>query len=285
MKKAALVAALALSLTGFAQNGKLGFQKGQKLEVTTERKREFFAERNNTIQYNVTTSTLTTTYSVHDVTPSGSIVEQKVKRLLVDEGEGKSRISFDSEKRRDLGNAIGKSLAKTINEKYILTLDPVGKITEVGGDNANLKETDEPLEGPTALMLASVGMPLFSPKAGTGSIFHILPTSEVKQGDTWADSSAHKGFQQKVFYTVTGITDSEILLDFIEDVFMEYKMKFMGLDATKTSNSKSTGKMTIDRKTRILKQKTFTTDIEATLDAFNRKRPSKEKITTTLTVK
>lgn len=285
MKKAALLTALAFSLTGFAQDGKLGFQKGRKLEVTTEMKREASSgATNKSMEYTIT-SAMTTIYDVQDVNPGGSVLEHKIKRLSFN-AEGMGEIdSFDSEKESDMNDQLGKVIGKSIKNKYTLTLNPSGKITAVRLDDDNPGEKDDPLGEMIRFTIFQVGLPLSIPKTGTASVFHILPMRQLKQGDTWTDSSSIEGFQQKSFYTVTGITDTEIMLDFSEDLNTGSKMMLLGTEAILASKNRSAGKIIVDRKTGILRQKTFTTTVEGVFKANGQSRPSKEKVTTTIVVK
>lgn len=284
MKKAALVAALALSLTGFAQNGKIGFRKGQKLEVTTETRRESSADSTDQPMEQALTSTVTSVYDVQNVTTRESVLGHRIKRLAFSGGGPGESESYDSEKESDRKSEMGRALKRGIKDKYTLTLDPSGKITAVKLEDDYNPEND-PLHEMLEVMIVQTGLPLSIPKAGTASIFHVLPARTLKQRDTWTDSSSIKDFRQKSVYTVTGVTASEVMLDFTEDQNLVNRIYSMGIESTLTTKNKSTGKMIVDRKTGILRQKTYTTDVETIFKGEAGSTTNQEKATTTITVK
>ena len=131
MKKIILFFVLGLSIQSFAQNAKLNFQKGQKLEMTLESKKASSIELMGQAMESTVNSTVTTSYDVKDVNANGAVLEHKVKRLVFTaEGMGQKQ-SFDSEKEDDRNGELGKILEKSIKNKYTLTLDPSGKIINV----------------------------------------------------------------------------------------------------------------------------------------------------------
>jgi hypothetical protein len=283
MKKLALLGALALSLTGFAQNGKLGFQKGQKLEMTTEIKKTSAMELMGQSMESTVSSTMTTIYDVKDVTPSGSVVEHKVKRLVFSaDAMGKTQ-SFDSEKQGDMDGEMGNILGKSIKNKYTLTLDPAGKITAVKLDDDNPNDDEAAMMA--EIISSQLGLPLSIPKTGTSTEFYILPARQLKKGDAWTDSSNFEGKKTRTVYTVNNITDADIVLDYTQNTDIDTKMNIMGTEANLTSKNKGTGQVTVDRKTGILRQKTAIVDTEGTIEAQGQTIPNKDKITMTITVK
>lgn len=282
MKKVALLAALAFSLTGFAQN-KTGFQKGQKLEMTTEIKKTSAMEIMGQSMESTVNSTMTTIYDVKDVTPSGSVVEHKVKRLVFSaDAMGKSQ-TFDSEKEGDMNGEMGKILGKSIKNKYTLTLDPAGKVTAVKLDDDN--PNDEEAAMMAEIISSQLGLPISIPKTGTSTELYTLPSRQLKKGDTWTDSSSMDGKKSRTVYTVNNMTDADVVLDYTEDTDIDATMNIMGTEANVTSKNKATGQLTIDRKTGILRQKTATIDTDGTIEAQGQSIPNKDKTTVTITVK
>lgn len=283
MKKVALLAALAFSLTGFAQTGKTGFQKGQKLEMTTEIKKTSAMELMGQSMESTVSSTMTTVYDVKDVTASGSVVEHKVKRLLFSaDAMGKTQ-TFDSEKQGDMDGEMGKILGKSIKNKYTLTLSPAGKVTAVKLDDDN--PNDEEAAMMAEIISSQLGLPISIPKIGTSTEFYTLPARQLKKGDNWTDSSSMDGKKSRTAYTVNNVTDADIVLDYTEDTDIDSKMNIMGTEANVTSKNKATGQMTFDRKTGILRQKTATVDSEGSIEAQGQTIPNKDKTTITITVK
>ena len=145
MKRIILLLTLALSIQSFSQNAKLGFQKGQKIEMTIESKKSSSLELMGQAMESTVDAKIITSYDIKDVNGNGSVIEHKVKRLVFTaDGMGQKQ-SFDSEKESDLTGELGKILEKSIKNKYTLTLDPSGKITDVklDDDNPNAKPSEE----------------------------------------------------------------------------------------------------------------------------------------------
>jgi hypothetical protein len=287
MKQVLSFALMALALNVSAQkiNNKLTFQKGQKLELTTQIDKTANQELMGQSMESKVTATMTQVYDVQDATATGTTIEHKVKRLVFDANAMGQSQSFDSEKEGDLNGEMGKVLGKSIKNKYSMTLDPSGKITAVKSDDDNPNAKDDTNAGMVALLTSQLGLPLNVPKAGDVSLFKFLPSNEVSQGQSWVDSSSGNGMNTKMNYTVNTITNDEINLDYIGDSKLKTTQAIMGMDATINTTSKSTGKITLDRKTGLLKKKTAVITSEGTIEAGGQSIPSKEKTTITITVK
>lgn len=287
MKKIFLLAALAMTMTGFAQKvtNKLSFQKGQKFEVTT------VTDKNSTMEFmgqpmeSKINATFTEVLDVADGSTSGATLEHKVKRLQFDMTSPMQSESFDSEKDADRKGDMGKMLEKGLKNKYTMTVDATGKITAVKADddNPNGKKTEGADMGD--LISMQLGANLGLPKVGAASSFKILPEREVGVGDTWTDTSSAEGSKTKTVYTVKSITDAEIILDFTQDVNVNTTREIMGTEATVKSNAKSTGTITLDRASGLLKQRTATVEEEGSMEAQGQSMGMKGKTTITTTVK
>ncbi len=288
MKKIFLLVSFFCTLTGFAQkiNNKIGFQKGQKLEISTETKKSSTSEMMGQSMESTVTSTMTEIYDVEDVNNTGAVIEYKVKRLVFSaNGMGGSQ-EFDSEKEGDRKGELGKILEKSLKNKYTMSVDQYGKIVSVKADddNPNGKKADEqdPLAG---IVSSQLGLNLGLPKQGDRSIFNILPAVEVGQGDKWTDSSNINGINRKTYYKVNSITANDLLLDYTEEVNVNTTQQIMGTDATFKSEDKTSGQITLDKKTGLLKQKTATVESKGTIEGQGMTVPTTGTTTTTIKVK
>ena len=287
MKKFLLPALLGFAFTGFAQkvNNKLSFQKGQKMEVIVETKKTSSFELMGQPMETSVASTVNQTFDVTDVTDTGIILEQKVKRIQLEMNNPMQSGKFDSEIESDRNGQLGKILEQSLKNKYSLTLDATGKITAVKIDEDSSNNKNKEAEDMMDLMSAQMGLPLGVPKAGDPSTFKILPEKEVRQGDSWTDSSSSEGQKIKTTYTVKSITDNEITLDFTEELNINTTQQIMGTEAIIKSNNKSTGTILIDRASGLLKQKTTATEEEGSMEGQGQILPVKGKTNTILTVK
>jgi hypothetical protein len=287
MKKILFVGFIALSVNGFAQkvNGKLSFPKGQKLELVTETKKTSASEMMGQSIESTINSTITEVFDVQDASTNGATIEHKVKRLVFNANAMGTDQSYDSDKESDRNSEHGKMLQKTINNTYKMTVDPYGKVTAVksADDTAKTKNADE--EAIAGIMSQQLGISFGMPKSGESSVFKILPNKEIKQGDTWTDSSSVNGQKKTTTYKVNSITDNEVLLDYTEDVNVNSTQQIMGVDANIKATDKAVGQITIDRKTGLLKQKTATVDSKATMEAQGMTIPTTGKTTITVTLK
>jgi hypothetical protein len=288
MKKILLVASIVLSVNGFAQkmNGKLSFQKGQKLEMVTETKKVTTMELMGQSMESTVNSTMTEVFDVENANADSAVIEHKVKRLVfAAEGMGNSQ-SFDSEKEEDRKGEMGKIMEKSLKNKYKMTVDAYGKITSIKADDDNPNNTkNAEADAMAELASSQLGLSLGLPKSGDASIFKILPGKEISQGDTWTDSSSSNGQKRTTVYKVTAITATDVILDYTEDVNINTTQQIMGTDASMKSDDKVTGQITIDKATGLLKQKTATIDSKATMEAQGMSIPSTGKTTITVTVK
>jgi hypothetical protein len=282
MKKICLLFALALSLNGFTQT--LNFQNGQKLEVITQVQKTSALELMGQSMESKVNATLTEIFDVKNVANNAATIEHKVKRLVFNAEGMQGAQSFDSEKEGDMKGEMGKMLEKGIKNKYTLTMDAIGSIVAVKLDDDNPKGNEE-ADAMLGMMSMQTGINLATPKAGDPSEFKVLPGRDVKQGESWTDTSSSAIGKTKTVYTVKNLTDTEVILDFTEEQKIEGTQNIMGQEAAMNGTTKSTGTATVDRKTGILKSKISTIDSDITISAQGMSFPVKDKSTRTVTVK
>ncbi len=277
----------ACTLTSFGQkiNNKITFPKGKKLDVTTEVKSVVSQEamgQNMEINLN---ATVIHSFDVKDASTAAATLEHTIKRILFNfEGMGQTQ-SFDSDKEGDMKGDIGKSAEKSLKSKYTMTVDPNGKVTSVKaeGDNASKAKADN--TDMMGSMMSQLATGLDVPEVGDATEFSVLPNKELSKGETWTDSlTADKESKGNVTYTVTDITPTDIILDYTENATVKRTQEAMGMEATVKTTDKTTGNITIDRKTGLLKKKIATTESNGTIDIMGQSVPMKNKVTRITTV-
>lgn len=285
MKKAVLSAVILFSLAANAQkvSNKLQFQKGQKLEVFTTIK-SASQMMGQPMNFNLESARV---LDVENVAGGNATIENKIKRLKVNfEGMGQSQ-AYDSEKESDRNSEMGKNLEKGLKNKYTMTVDPYGKITAVKADDDNPNKVKDTTGGQDMMgdMMGGLMEGFDLPQVGETTEFAILPAKEVSKGDTWTDSaSADKDAKRKASYKVADITANEIVLDYTEDVATKTTKENMGMEVAIDKKDKNTGKITLDRKTGLLKQKTVTTQTSGTASVMGQEIPLDAKSTKTVVV-
>lgn len=286
MKKLVLPLLMVAALATNAQNltNKLAFKKGQKLEVTTQVASVATQElMGQTMDINVA-ATLNHSYDVEDVSTTGAVIEHKVKRLQMSfEGMGQSE-KFDSENEADLKSEMGKAAEKSIKNKYTMTVDANGNVVTVKADDDN-PNTPGGGDDMMGQMLSQMSLGLDIPKAGDPTPFKILPTSgNLAKGYTWTDSltkAEEKGFNK---YTIADITNNEILIDLSGQSTSSKAQEAQGMQMTINMDSKLTGKITLDRKSGLLKQRVVTTEGSGSVEVAGQSIPITNKITVTTNV-
>ena len=286
MKKVFLSTLVVVSLAAQAQkvSNKLQFQKGQKLEMQTTVKSSS-QMMGQAIDINVVSNR---TLDVADVAKGNATIESKVKRLQVDfDGMGQKK-SYDSDKEEDRNSDMGKEFEKGLKNTFTMTLDPYGKVMAVKAmdDNPNKASADTSEGGDMMSGMMDGLMEGFDlPQTGDATEFAVLPAKEVSKGYTWTDTtSADKDTRRKATYTVSDINSHDILLDYTEQLDTKTSKENMGMQVDIDKHDKNTGKITLDRKTGLLKQKTVTTETTGSASVMGQEIPLDTKSTKTVVV-
>ncbi len=285
MKQLFLVAAIAFATTGFAQkvNNKLTFQKGQKLEMTSKVNTLISMEMMGQAMESKIDATVTRLFDVEDVTNNSATIEHKVRRIQMNfEAPMQGVQTFDSDNEKDMKGDGGKVMEKALKNKYSMTVDAGGKITAVKADDNNPNNTPKKEDADmmsTALAQFAAGFDL--PKTGDTSEFMILPPKELAKGESWTDSSKNI----KTVYTLADVTDADIIVNYTEEASTSRIQEAMGQEITMNSKDKTTGKIILDKKSGLLKEKTATTNSEGNMEMAGQTMPMNTKTTKTITVK
>jgi hypothetical protein len=190
--------------------------------------------------------------------------------------------TFDSDNEKDMKGDGGKTMEKALKNKYSMTINASGKITGVKADDNNpnggpKKEDTDMMSNALAQIVAGFELP----KTGDTSEFMILPARELAKGESWTNASANA----KTIYTLADVTDVDIIVNYTEEASTSKKQEAMGQEITMTSKDKTTGIITLDKKTGLLKGKTATTNSEGNMEIAGQTMPMNTKTTKTVTVK
>jgi hypothetical protein len=285
MKKFIVPAILLCSLAVQAQkaSNKLQFQKGQKLEVSTTVK-SASQMMGQSIDINIASTRL---LDVQNVTGGNATIANKVKRLQVAfDGMGQQK-NFDSDKEEDRDSEMGKNFEKGLKNSFTMTVDPYGKVTAVKADagNPNNGNDSSSQEDIMSSLMGGIMEGFNLPEVGDATEFAILPANEVRKGESWTDTTAaEKDIVRKATYTVADINSNDIVVDYTEEVATKTTKENMGMQVDIDKKDKNTGKITLDRKTGLLKQKTITTETTGTASVMGQEIPLDSKATKTVVV-
>lgn len=286
MKRLLFLLLITGSINGLAQTtgAQLKFEKGKKLEMVAETKAVITQEvMGQSMDMNVA-STLTRTFDIEDVKNGTATIEHKVKRLLFNfDVMGQSQ-SFDSEKDEDMKGDMGKSLEKTIKNKYSMSVDATGTIVSVKTDDDNPNDTAEPGTDMMGNMMEQFAEGLEVPKKGETIPLKVSMPGQLKKGQSWTDSleGEEKGSIQ---YTVADVTDNDVLIDYISEGLLKRSQDVgnemtMEIDLT----NKTKGQITLDKKSGLLKKRTIESEGSGKMEVAGQSIPMKSKVTGTITV-
>lgn len=283
MKQVVSLACVFLTLSVAAQkvSNKISFQKGQKLEMVSKVNTVVSMEMMGQAIDTKIDATVTRSFDVADASANGATIEHKVKRVQTNiDVPMQGTQSFDSEKESDMQGESGKAMEKALKNKYTMTVDNTGKITAVKADD------DNPNKNPDANddmggMMAQFAAGFDLPKIGDKSEFAVLPNRELSKGETWTDTAN----KVKSVYTVSDVTATDVVIDYTEEGSTSRKQDAMGQEITINSKDKTTGKIILDRKSGIMKERTSTMSSEGTMEMGGQSMPMNTKATRTVTVK
>lgn len=282
MKKFLLPILLAVTVSGFAQkvSNKLSFQKGQKLEVTINMNMKTEMVMGETSGNTITTEL----YDVKDATASSATLEKSIKNIRLNFSLMGQEKKFDSDNKEDLNSDMGEPLKKVIETKNEFTVDGSGKITAVKEDEVKKKKEDNSKDM-MGMFMSQMNVGTASPITGNASLFKVLPDYEVVKGDTWTDTSSINGNRFKTVYNLKDITASDILVDFTGDGNINSKQEMMGMSMDIKGTIKTSGTVTIDKVTGLMKQKTTISTTETNSNIAGQDINSTTKMTSVTTVK
>jgi Family of unknown function (DUF6263) len=284
MKLFFVPALLAISFGAQAQkiNNKIRFHAGEQLEVSTQLTATNTMELMGQSMESKVTSGISQHFVVTNASAKNATLEQTVKNIKVDAASGMGQdFHFDSNKPEDLQGEIGKNMEGYLKSKYTLTVDDKGNITSVVNPDSARKNDEA---GMLAGMLSQMDFGADAPKAGEASVFKVLPDRDISKGESWVDSSSDESGKKAARYTVQSISDKEVVLEVAEKGTLHTTQQIMGFDTKISSESTSSGTITIDRQTGMLKQKNITIDSQETIEAQGQSIPAKSKRTVVVNV-
>lgn len=282
MKKIFLPLLLAATVCSSAQkvSNKLSFQNGQKLEVTTNMNLTSESMLGE-VSGNVTSID---EYAVANSSATETTLQKAAKKMKMNLSAMGKDLSIDSDNKQDMDGQMGEPIKKLMQEKYVFTVDATGKITGVKSDEK--KKKDEEGGNMMSMMMPGMNSGAAVPKVGAASAFKILPDGrDVSKGDSWTDSTNTDGNHSVTIYTVKDITDADVLLDFTQEGTTKTTQSAMGMSVDVTGTTKSSGTVTINRATGIMKQRTATVSTDSSMNMGGQEMASKTKMTIVTTVK
>lgn len=239
--------------------GKLKFEQGQKFGITMETKNTITQQAmGQSIDFKVN-ATGVHSYAVTNATDDNTTLHHEVKKINFSfDGMGQKR-SFDSDSEKDMNGPFGKPIKDMKEKPYDMVIDPTGLVLMAFPDKIKTSETDSRMAIITNMLkeLLDIVQP---PQKGDFSFFKVLPEKEVTIGDTWTENRENENGSSTTNYTLATITDSTIVVDFTGTSTTVSKAEMMGNETTTTMNTKSSGKIVLNKATQLVQEKTISMD-------------------------
>lgn len=287
MKKiAASLILISIAFVSVAQtvSGKLKIQQGQTFEIEMKTKTVISQQAmGQAIEFNVD-ATANHSYQATNATEDNTTFRHEVQKItFAFDGMGQ-KSKFDSDSEKDMKGPFGKPVKDILEKKYDVIIDPTGNVMMAFPEKITLAEGDSRM-AIIMNMLKEVMDLVQPPQKGSASFFKVLPDTTSSVGSTWKTSTEANGGFITTNYTISEITDSTIVVDITETSNSVTKAEMMGNPTTTKMKNNSTGKITLDKATNIIKEKTMTTESSGTTETSFGDLPVTSKKTTTIVVK
>lgn len=273
-----------LSVNAQKVTGKLQFSQGQVAEITMQVKTTIAQDAmGQTIDFNID-ATGVHTFQVTNSTEENTTLNHRMKQVsFYFDGMGQKR-KFDSREEKDINGAFGKPMKDLLEKKYDIIIDNNGRTLMAIPEKVVYGETDNRMALITSL-LKDVTALVQPPAKGKPSFFQVLPDTETSIGDSWKDGYEDSTGKMNATYTVTGLNDTLIIVEFVMNSVTTTKAEMMGNETVTTMNNKSTGKILLDRQTGIIREKVINTESSGTTEGPFGSVPVTSKTSTLITVR
>jgi hypothetical protein len=265
--------------------GKLQFEQGKALNVQMEMKALVTQQAGGqAIDFTADASALHIYKVIGHTKDDNTMLHHEIKKLKFNfDGMGQKR-SFDSDNSSDMDGFFGATVKDILNKKFDIMINPYGKTLAVKPEKTDSIKADERL-AIVFNMLKDITNAVYPPKKGEASFFKILPDKETGKGASWADSLQNETGKFKTMYTLTGITDSSIVIELKGNSVNTSKAMMMGRETTTTMSSSHSGKIILDKLTGIIREKTIVTESNGNTEAMGGTMPVTSRTTITIYVK
>jgi Family of unknown function (DUF6263) len=276
---------LFFSPTLFSQKiaGLLKFEQGEKLTINMKLKTTITQEAmGQAIDFTVD-GAATHSYKVTNTTEDNTTLHHQLQKIAFNfDGMGQKRV-FDSNNEKDMNGEFGKPIRELLGKSFDMIIDPNGKVMMVQPEKIENSKMDDRLAIITNMLkdLLDIVQP---PQKGSPGFFKVLPENAVAINERWDESTENASGKSTTTYTLMAITDSTILVNFTGNSVTVTKAVMMGNETTTTMNNKTSGKIILDKKTGLLREKTTTIESNGSTDAMGGTLPVTSKTTVVIVV-
>ncbi len=256
MRLLLLINVMVLSLFTQAQKvtGKLNFQPGQVLNITTKTTTiNVFNAMGRDIEIKADI-VVDHQYKVTNTTEENHTLGHEINRIRLNSEGITGDLSIDSDSEKDLKGRFGEPIKEMKSMKYNMVIDPSGNTILAMSDGSNPAKKSSSSDA-LAQFTGELMDVIRVPKAGEASFFKVLPSTPVSLGDGWTTTHEYNGTKTEEAYSIAEITDDIILLNYLANSTTSTVQQAMGTEFTINVKNKIEGKIKVDRKTGIVKEK------------------------------
>lgn len=264
-----LLASLVLMLISFISQaqkvaGKLVFQPGQVLAVNMKSSTTNLVSAMGQELEMKTEVIADHQFKVTNTTDENHTLSHEINRVRFNsEGMGNT-LNFDSQSENDLNGQMGAPVKDLLIKKYNLVIDASGNTLMAMNEGESAGKSNAQA-GMLAQFINGLNDLIQAPKQGEASFFKVLPATEVGVGDAWTNTIDRNGTKIEEAYSIAEINENFITLNYLSNSNSTTVQENMGMEVTITMKNKSEGKIKVDRKSGILKEKTITTTATGTV--------------------
>lgn len=260
------LALILLSFFAQAQKvaGKIVFQPGQVLSVNMKSSTTNLVSAMGQELEMKTEVIADHQFKVTNTTEENHTLSHEINRVRFNSDGMGNTMSFDSQSEKDLNGQLGVPVKELLNKKYNLVIDASGN-TLMAVSEGGSSDKASANAGMIAQFVNGLTEVIQAPKQGEASFFKVLPATEVGVGDAWSNTIDRNGTKIEEAFSIAEINDTFIVLNYLSNSNSTVVQENMGMEVTITMKNKSEGKIKIDRKSGILKEKTTTTTATGTV--------------------
>jgi Family of unknown function (DUF6263) len=214
-------------------------------------------------------NTITSLVEVKNATNKDYAIASTVKRVVTSMTGMGQEMNYDSDKKDEVPNEVGKKAGEMVGKTSNLTIDNKGFIT--ASDDTASNEAVEKASG-----FMGIGGNLANTGNKVGNSYDLvanLPSKALKAGDTWVDSTVSKEGKMVTNYTVVNIKGDEAVIGMEGIVTQSGETEANGMTINVTINGKSRGEYTMEAATGIIKKRSMTMDATGTMDMMGQSVP------------
>jgi hypothetical protein len=266
MRLIASLLLMMLSLTSVAQkvSGKLVFQPGQVLNVSIKSTMSNLVNAMGQEIELKSESTVDQVYRVTNTTDENHTISQEIKRIRMKSEGMAGELDFDSDSEKDMKGQFGAPVKELMGKKINMVIDASGN-TLMAVSEGSVSKSTAAGSGMLSQFIGGISEMTEAPKQGSASFFKVLPSNEVGKGDGWTNTIEREGNKTEEAYSVADINDDHIILNYLANSSSSSVQEAMGREVTINVKNKTQGKIIVDRKTGIIKEKNLNTTATGTV--------------------